>query len=150
MKKTLIILVAVALLGIGVYAKEQGKPEFTSANPQAPLSTGSNNSSNSSSSSKSRGQYKNGTYTGTSAETLYGPVQIKVVVSGGKITNIQFLRMPNDEQRSRSITAMAEPQLKQLTLNKQGVDIDMVTGATSTYYGYQESLQAALDSAKNT
>jgi uncharacterized protein with FMN-binding domain len=46
---------------------------------------------------------------------------------------------------------MAEPQLKESTLSNQSADgLDMVTGATSTYYGYQESLQAALNKAKLT
>jgi uncharacterized protein with FMN-binding domain len=44
---------------------------------------------------------------------------------------------------------MAEPMLKESAINRQSATgIDMVTGATSTSYGYQESLQAALDKAK--
>jgi uncharacterized protein with FMN-binding domain len=43
---------------------------------------------------------------------------------------------------------MSKPQLKQTTLDAQSSQIDFVSGATSTSYGYQESLQKALDKAK--
>jgi uncharacterized protein with FMN-binding domain len=56
--------------------------------------------------------------------------------------------MPNDQPHSREVTAMSEPLMKQDTLDRQSADIDFVSGATSTVYGYQESLQKALDQAK--
>lgn len=92
-------------------------------------------------------KYKDGTYTGNAAETLYGNVQIAVVVNGGKITDVKYLQMPFAEERSQSITDAAKPLLKATTIDKQSANIDFVTGATSTSFGYQESLQAALDQA---
>jgi uncharacterized protein with FMN-binding domain len=152
MRKTLVILFAVALLGGGVYAKEHGSAGAGSAAAN-PASSGVGGSSGSTSSSHtasggSSTTYKDGTYKGDSAETPYGTIQIAVVVSGGKISDVKFLKMPDDQPHSREVTAMAEPLLKQSTLAKQSPNIDMVSGATSDYYGYQESLQAALDQAK--
>jgi uncharacterized protein with FMN-binding domain len=146
MRKSLIILFAVALIGgASVYAKkhDSGNSAVT-AMPSSSATNTAGNMNNVSSAS-----YKDGTYKGGSAETPYGAVQIAATISGGKITDIQFLQMPKDEDHSREVTAMAEPLLKKDTLNKQSASgLDMVSGATSTYYGYQESLQAALDQAK--
>jgi uncharacterized protein with FMN-binding domain len=55
--------------------------------------------------------------------------------------------MPSDEPRSREITSYSEPGLKQNAITAQSANIDFVSGATSTSYGYKESLQAALDKA---
>ena len=104
--------------------------------------TGSSSPTTSSSSS-----FKDGTYTGNSEDTPYGTVQIAVVVSGGKITDVKFLLMPNDLGHSQEVTAAAEPLLKEITLQKQSSNIDFVSGATSTSQGYQQSLQSALDQA---
>jgi uncharacterized protein with FMN-binding domain len=154
MRKSLAILFAVALIGgASVYAKkhDSGNSSVT-AMPSASQtsSAASTDSSGRTSSNSSRTlSYRDGTYKGGSAETPYGAVQIAATISGGKITDIQFLQMPKDENHSREVTAMAEPLLKKDTLNKQSASgLDMVSGATSTYYGYQESLQAALDQAK--
>jgi uncharacterized protein with FMN-binding domain len=154
MRKTLVIIFAVAILGGGIYAKEHGSAGAGSAaaNPASSsmgesTGSGSTSSSNTTSGSSSR-TYKDGTYKGDAAETPYGTVQIAVMVSGGKISDVQFLQMPDDQPHSREVTAMAKPLLKQSTLAKQSSNIDMVSGATSDYYGYQESLQAALDQAK--
>ncbi len=143
MKKTIVIIFAVAILGsLGLYAKQQ--KTITAAPSAAPIAQ------TSPSSPQTGKSYKDGTYQGSTADTLYGTVQISVVVSGGKISDVQFLQMPHDEQRSIDITNTAKPLLKQNTLAAQSSKIDFVSGATSTTYGYQESLQAALDKAAGT
>jgi uncharacterized protein with FMN-binding domain len=101
----------------------------------------------SSSNSVSSSSYKDGTYTGSTAETPYGTVQIAVVVSGGRIANVNFLQMPSDAGHSREVTAGSEPLLKQQTLQNQNSHVDFVSGATSTSEGYEQSLQAALNQA---
>jgi uncharacterized protein with FMN-binding domain len=145
MKKALVTIFAVAILGaLGLYANSH-KTNPTSA----PTSPSSNMGSGSMMSSQSRANYKDGIYTGSAADTPYGVVQVSAVVSGGKITDVNFLKMPFEEGRSKEISSMAEPALKQTALNRQSAQsIDFVSGATSTSYGYQESLQAALDKAK--
>ena len=146
MKKGIIIILAVAIIGaIGLHEKSGGTPHLVS-----PSSTSSGSSTVSSSSSSaptpSKG-YKDGTYTGPTENTPYGPVEISVVVSGGKISNINFLQMPSDLEHSAMLTQYSEPLLKQTTLQAQNANIDFVSGATVTSSGYQQSLQAALDQA---
>ena len=136
MKKAVLIIVTVAILGaLGLYATKNQK--------DSPSVAGSNTPSGQVATRK----LKDGTFTGDSAATPYGTVQIAMVVVGGKITDVNFLQMPNADARSVDITAFAKPALKQNTLAAQGSNIDFVTGATSTSYGYKESLQAALDKA---
>lgn len=145
MRKTLVILFAIAILGgAGIYAKDHGGNDNHTATA---MPSSSPSVANSSAGSKTT-NYKDGTYQGNAADTPYGIVQIAVVVSGGKITDVNFLKMPDDFGRSSQITQMAEPQLKQNTLVAQSSQIDFVSGATSTSYGYQESLQKALDQAR--
>lgn len=143
MRKTLVILFAIAILGgAGVYAKSHdGGGAPTAEAIPSPSSANIGQSSDSV-------HYKDGTYEGDAAETPYGTVQIAVVISSGKITDVNFLKMPSGEDRSRQITQQSEPQLKLAAITAQSPSIDFVTGATSTSYGYQESLQKALDDAK--
>jgi uncharacterized protein with FMN-binding domain len=146
MRKTLVIVFTIALLGgAGLYARKHDSQ--SSALTSHSTATGTQAASGSSAFSHS-GRYKDGSYTGNAADTPYGTVQIAVTISGGKISDVKFLQMPSDEERSRQITQQAEPMLKQVAIDAQSSQIDFVSGATSTSYGYQESLQKALDQAK--
>lgn len=90
---------------------------------------------------------KDGTYTGESTETPYGPVQVEVVVSGGTITSAQAVTYPNSSRHDQMINSQAIPLLNSEVLDAQGDQISMVTGATYTSEGYLTSLQSALDQA---
>jgi uncharacterized protein with FMN-binding domain len=85
------------------------------------------------------------TATGTSVPTRYGDVQVRVTVSGGKITAIEALALPANDPRSVSISQYSESQLRQSALTKQSAAIDTISGATFTSAGYEVSLQSALD-----
>ncbi|WP_399137260.1 FMN-binding protein [Streptomyces sp. NBUA17] len=84
--------------------------------------------------------------TGDVTQTQYGPVQVRVTVSGGKITNAETLQAPKGG-RSDQVTADAVPQLNQAAVTAGTADIDAVSGATYTSAGYKQSLQSALDKA---
>ncbi|MFJ8635476.1 FMN-binding protein [Streptomyces sp. NPDC093568] len=86
------------------------------------------------------------TVTGSVAQTQYGPVQVRVTVSGGKITKAETVQAPKGGQ-SDQITANAVPKLNQAAVAAGSADIDAVSGATYTSAGYKESLQSALDQA---
>ncbi|WP_167392563.1 FMN-binding protein [Streptomyces pactum] len=86
------------------------------------------------------------TLTGAVARTQYGPVQVRVTVSGGKITNAEALQAPEGGQ-SDQVTADAVPRLNQAAVTAGNADIDAVSGATYTSAGYKQSLQSALDRA---
>ena len=85
--------------------------------------------------------------TGDAVATQYGPVQLKVTVSGGKITKIEALQLPSNDPKSAQISSYAEPQLTQSALTAQSASIDAVSGATYTSEGYKTALQSALDKA---
>ncbi|BET51222.1 FMN-binding protein [Kitasatospora aureofaciens] len=87
-----------------------------------------------------------GTVTGDAARTQYGPVQVRVTVSGGKITRAEAVQAPKGGQ-SDQVTADAVPKLNQAAVAAGNADIDAVSGATYTSAGYTQSLQSALDKA---
>jgi uncharacterized protein with FMN-binding domain len=87
------------------------------------------------------------TYTGSVAQTRWGPVQVKITVQSGKITKVTVLQQPNGNPKDAEINSYALPILINETTQTQSADIDMVSGATVTSQGYVQSLQAALDEA---
>ena len=87
------------------------------------------------------------TVTGDSTGTRWGPVQVQITVTDGKITDVNVVDYPSGNGRDRQINARALPILVQETLDAQSAKIDMVSGATVTSEGYLGSLQSALDQA---
>jgi uncharacterized protein with FMN-binding domain len=88
-----------------------------------------------------------GTFTGEAADTRYGPVQVRITVAGGRITDAQAVDYPQESGRDVRINSAAVPELNQETLQAQSAQIDTVSGATYTSEGYQQSLQSAIDAA---
>jgi uncharacterized protein with FMN-binding domain len=87
------------------------------------------------------------TVTGTSASTRYGPVQVKVTVTNGRVTAVDAVVYPTQSSRDRQINARAIPQLDSEALSAQSATIDTVSGATYTSKGFVTSLQSALNQA---
>lgn len=94
------------------------------------------------------GQYKDGSYTGSSADAFYGYIKVKVVISSGKITDVVFLDHPSDRQTSIEINSQAMPILKQQAIAVQSANVDGVSGATDTSMAFVQSLSNALSQAK--
>ncbi|MFD0507152.1 FMN-binding protein [Streptomyces chiangmaiensis] len=86
------------------------------------------------------------TVTGDVAQTQYGAVQVRLTVSGGKITKAEAVQAPKGGVSDEK-TALAVPKLNQAAVAAQSADIDAVSGATYTSGGYKQSLQSALDKA---
>ena len=80
-------------------------------------------------------------------DTRYGPVQIEVLLAGSQISDLKVLQYPNEARRSQEINAQALPILHEEALSAQSANIDTVSGATYTTFGYEQSLQAALEQA---
>jgi uncharacterized protein with FMN-binding domain len=89
-----------------------------------------------------------GTYAGSTDTNKWGPVQVQVTVSGGRITGVVALQTPTDDRKSVSINQRATPTLATETLAAQSAQIDTVSGATYTSDSYQVSLQSAIDLAR--
>ena len=91
--------------------------------------------------------YKDGTYIGNSADAYYGSVQVKAIISGGKITDVQFLNYPQDRRTSQQINSQAMPYLTSEAIAAQSANVDMVSGASETSQAFQKSLASALSQA---
>lgn len=90
---------------------------------------------------------KSRTVTGDTVQTRWGPVQVRVTIESGRVTDVTAVQYPQDNPRDQEINSYALPQLRREVLAAQSAQIDMVSGATYTSTGYQQSLQSALDSA---
>lgn len=117
----------------------QPRPVVRTTAPSSPAAPSSGPSSGSSGAS--------GTFTGDAADTQYGPVQVQITVSGGRITAAQALQVPQESNRDVRINSAAVPILNQEALTAQSAQIDTVSGATYTSEGYAQSLQSAIDAA---
>jgi uncharacterized protein with FMN-binding domain len=82
---------------------------------------------------------------GNVANTVYGPVQVQVVVKDSKIVDVKILEQPSSTANDLQIGQFAFPQLIKETLAAQSAHVDSVSGATYTSGGYVQSLQSALD-----
>ena len=93
--------------------------------------------------------YRDGRYTGTLADAYYGNVQVGVVVTGGKLAEVTFLKYPDQQQNSTRLNQDAIPRLNQEAIAVQSANVDSVTGASLTSAAFIESLSAALEQAKS-
>ncbi|MRH27818.1 FMN-binding protein [Microbacterium sp. SYP-A9085] len=126
-----------------------GAPGGAATAPTGPTdaTTGGASSAGAGGSSTAGTSLQDGTYTGGVAQTPYGAVQVRVTVSGGRLTAVDVPQYPNGTPRDAQINQYAVPQLVSETTSAQNAQIDMVSGATFTSEGYLQSLQSALDQA---
>ena len=92
--------------------------------------------------------YKDGQYDGRIADAYYGNVQVRAIIQGGKLTDVQFLSYPNDRNQSIEINSYALPILKSEAIKAQSAQVDIVSGATNTSNAFINSLSSALSQAK--
>jgi uncharacterized protein with FMN-binding domain len=135
---------------------------FKSHSPTVPVAATSGTASGSSASSPSTapsarsipGEFQSAvgpltagetTVTGKVANTVYGPVQIELVVKSHKIVKVAVLEQPTNTIHDIQIGEFAFPKLISETLGAQNAKIDAVSGASYTSEGYIASLQSAVD-----
>jgi uncharacterized protein with FMN-binding domain len=150
MKRAPIVLAATAAglgatLGFSAHSQLPTTAAVTTAAPSSSSSSSSKTTSSSKTSTSASSSTK--TVTGSAVSTRYGPVQLKVTVSGGKITKVEAVQLPSSDPKSAQISSYAGPMLQQSALSKQSASIDAVSGATYTSDGYKTALQSALDNA---
>jgi uncharacterized protein with FMN-binding domain len=112
--------------------KKSTKPTSAATTPAAPATTGGSKN-------------VNGTFTGSAVDVGYGTVQVKITVVNGKITDAQALQAPSG--RNDRYTNMSVPVLRQRTLTAQSANINGVSGASYTSFGWYTSLVVALKQA---
>ena len=162
MRRAPIVLTATVLGTAGVLLfKPLATTSVASASPAtdgassataSSASTGTGSSSDastpsSSASASSGSSAKDGTYTGAAETTRFGTTQVKVTISGGRITEIDTVQLNQADPRSYQISVDAAPTLRSEVLAKQTAAVDVVSGATYTSDAYEASLQSALDTA---
>jgi major membrane immunogen (membrane-anchored lipoprotein) len=87
------------------------------------------------------------TVTGDSVDTRWGPVQVRITVTNGKVTKSEAVNYPLNTGRDQEINSYAIPALNQEAVAAGSAKIDMISGATYTSQGYIGSLQSALSKA---
>lgn len=138
------VLSSVAVLVIGW---QVGGQTATTASPPTSTSDTSGSGASGTSGSTASGSTASGTFLGAVAQTRYGPVQVRIVVSDGTITDVTAPQLTDADGRSVAISAQAAPVLRQEALQAQSAQIQAVSGATFTSEGYTTSLQSAIDQA---
>jgi len=135
---------------------------FKSHSPTVPVAStsgtggGSSSSSSSSSATTVPGEFPEGSLvgklipgetaiTGKAGNTVYGPVQVQLIVKSGKIVKVAILEQPANTIHDIQIGEFAFPRLISETLAAQSAKIDTVSGASYTSAGYIASLQSAVD-----
>jgi len=97
---------------------------------------------------KKNGLYNDGVYIGDSIDAYYGYIQVKAVVSNGKLSDVVFLDYPHDRGTSIRINSYAMPILKSEAIKAQSSNVNIVSGATDSSGAFRESLASALSQAK--
>ena len=105
-------------------------------------SDGSSDSQGSDANSTS-GSYKDGEYLGK-ASAYNGNVEVKVTISGGKMTAIDIVKTKDDEDYFFDAQKKVIPEI----LEKQSTDVDAVAGATTSSEGIAHAVEKALEQAK--
>jgi uncharacterized protein with FMN-binding domain len=136
---TLVVTAAVLVLLLGYKTASLKSLPTVAIAPTSSTGSGSGNK-------VSTGKTK--TIDGAVVQTQFGPVQVRVTIKGGKLTEIVPLQLPSDRSRDQEIASYSVPILRSEALKAQSAQIDMVSGATYTSQGYIQSLQAALDQAR--
>jgi uncharacterized protein with FMN-binding domain len=86
-----------------------------------------------------------GSFTGSVANTRYGPVQVKITVENGKIIDAQAVQAPSGS--NDRYTQKAVPRLREQTIAAQSANVQGVSGASFTSYGWYQSLASAISKA---
>ena len=89
------------------------------------------------------GAYKDGECFGK-ASSYNGNVEVKVTISGGKITAIDIVKTKDDEEYFFDAEKQVIPEI----LEKQSTDVDTVAGATTSCEGICHAVEKALEEAK--
>lgn len=105
-------------------------------------SDGSSDSKGSDANSAS-GAYKDGECFGK-ASAYNGNVEVKITISGGKITAIDIVKTKDDEEYFFDAQKKVIPEI----LEKQSTDVDAVAGATTSSEGICHAVEKALEEAK--
>jgi uncharacterized protein with FMN-binding domain len=89
------------------------------------------------------------TGTGPAVTTPFSSIQVRVTLTGRRITDVETLSLTGADEHTRALNARAEPILRAEALRAGSADIDLVSGATYTSESWIESLRAAIRAARD-
>ncbi|HAO64544.1 TPA: FMN-binding protein [Candidatus Taylorbacteria bacterium] len=95
------------------------------------------------------GAFRDGTYTGSVADAYYGNIQVEAVIRNGALADVVFLQYPSDRSTSVRINTQAMPMLKSEAISAQSANVNTISGASASSGAFIQSLQSALNQAKN-
>ena len=133
-------------------SEQHGQGEENNSSKKASEASGDKASANSSDASSDSqaidedsisGAYKDGECFGK-ASAYNGNVEVKVTISGGKITAIDIVKTKDDEEYFFDAQKKVIPEI----LEKQSTDVDAVAGATTSSEGICHAVEKALEEAK--
>jgi uncharacterized protein with FMN-binding domain len=84
---------------------------------------------------------------GEVVDTPYGSAQVRVILSVGRIVDVEPILLPSATKRSRTISNSAEAWLRKRAITAQSAEFDVLSGATYTSRAYMASLESALRAA---
>jgi uncharacterized protein with FMN-binding domain len=91
--------------------------------------------------------YSDGEFIGKTTDTIWGDLQVKAIIRNGAILDVQFLQYPSHRRRSELISSWALPILRSEAIRAQSAQVDIVSQASITSEGFQETLASALKQA---
>jgi uncharacterized protein with FMN-binding domain len=80
--------------------------------------------------------------------TPFSAIQVRATLTRGRLTGVETVELTGDGPHTKALNARAEPILRAEALKAGSADIDVVTGATYTSESWRDSLQAAIDAAR--
>lgn len=131
-------------LAVDAVATEAPAPTGQTRAPQTGTSAASTQAP---ATSAQAGSAAAGTFNGSTIRTVYGDVQVRVSIAGGRIVDVQAVTLPSDRARSAYISQVAGPMLRSEAIRAQNANIDVISGATYTSIAYARSLDSALKQA---
>lgn len=156
---TMGVLAGGIVVGTGAFTDTAGhatasgdRNSNTSGGTDSGATAGNNSGGDSGQNSASAGQVsdgsaKDGTYDGDVVQTRYGPMQVEIVISRGKIESATALQHPGSDSTSQQINSQVIPILTKATVDYQTVQFGNVSRATISTMAYKQSAQSALDQA---
>lgn len=94
--------------------------------------------------SSSSAQYKDGEYTAVGTGGKAGDVEVKVTVSGGKVTAIE----PGENKETPEMFEKALNGIVPQVIEKQTADVESVSGASFSSAALKDGIAKALEQAK--
>jgi|ERR1700677_5149434 uncharacterized protein with FMN-binding domain len=84
-------------------------------------------------------------YTGQDVFYRYGDIEVAVALDGSRIVSVSVPENNASSPYSQTVNSAAVPVLMREAVAAQGLDFDVVSGATYTSDAFAQSLQSALD-----